>query len=234
MQNIPRIYLNENLEIGKFYQLPIDVAHYLTKVMRADKCLVFNNGQEFVAELKQEQSKKIVDCYLLIVNSTNRADPANNLTLAFGPIKQSRLEEMINMATQLGVAKFLPVITDHVTAKHINWERIKKIAIEASEQSGRNSIPEISPEIKFSDFIKENKNIIFADERFAHDSSHESRFAIHDKNNAIVFVGPEGGFSDSEFDALDNSGAVGMSLGPTILRAETAAVAAIVKVISNQ
>ncbi|MDR1207082.1 MAG: 16S rRNA (uracil(1498)-N(3))-methyltransferase [Rickettsiales bacterium] len=277
MQNIPRIYLNENLELGKEYPLPPDTAHYLTKVMRVSALpkqdmdfSVFNNGKEFGAKLIERTDGKKSVCYALLTVGSDRIDPAGAFCLAFAPIKQSRLEEMLNMATQLGVARFQPVITERTVARHIKWERIQKIAIEASEQSGRNSIPSILPEIKFADFIKNNKNIIFADERFAHDDvsfrtpqsggpgsgqdqgienisdrknicnsqPHQipdnfAQSAQNFRDDTIILIGPEGGFSDKEFELLDVAGAAGISLGRTILRAETAAVVAIGKIDSR-
>ncbi|MCL2889706.1 MAG: RsmE family RNA methyltransferase, partial [Alphaproteobacteria bacterium] len=114
MKNIPRIYINENLEIGRTYPMSRDHAHYLKKVMRTDKFIVFNNGQEFNAEAS------VLSSSFLVLSSSERPDPSNNITLAFAPIKQSRLEEMVNMATQLGVARLQPIITERTTAKHIN------------------------------------------------------------------------------------------------------------------
>jgi 16S rRNA (uracil1498-N3)-methyltransferase len=216
MRNIPRIFIDEKLEVGKTIPLPKDQLHYLTKVMRTDECLVFNDGKEYFAE--------IVHCSLFIVHLTEHKDPSNNLIFAFSPIKQSRMEEMLNMATQMGVAKLQPVITDHATEKFPKWERIRKIIIEASEQSNRNSIPELLPPIKFDEFVGANYicPIIFADERFAHN---DKKSEIRNPKSEIVFVGPEGGFSEREFAALDKSGACGIGLGKTILRSETAAVA---------
>lgn len=218
MKNIPRIYIADELEIGKTIPLSKELAHYLTRVMRTDECIVFGGGLEFTA--------KITNYQLSIINSTNRPDPSNNMTLAFAPIKQARLEEMINMATQLGVAKLQPVLTEHTAAKHINWNRIEKIMAEAAEQSNRNSVPELLPPISFSDFVSENPNIVFADERFAHqDIKQESLGQVPGAGH--VLIGPEGGFSDAEFAALDKAGARGISLGGTVLRAELAAAIAI-------
>ncbi|MBO5704504.1 MAG: RNA methyltransferase [Alphaproteobacteria bacterium] len=140
----------------------------------------------------------------------------------FSPIKHT--DDLINMATQMGVAKFLPVITARTVAHHINWERMCKIAVEASEQSNRNSVPEILPTVKFSDL--DLSNVVFADERAAY-----GKELSNDFNTDKILIGPEGGFSDEEFSALDASGARGISLGKTILRAETAAIVALSKII---
>ena len=139
----------------------------------------------------------------------------------------------------MGVARFQPVITERTNAHHINWARMKKIAIEASEQSGRNNVPQIAQPVKFDEFIrnrnKEQEGIAFADERMA--SNDKSNLPIpcscSYQNGYAVLIGPEGGFSDNEFAALDEIGATGISLGPTILRAEVAAVVAITKAIHN-
>jgi len=186
--------------------------------MRTDKFLAFNGGKEFNVESS------------IIGDNTGRPDPSNNLTLAFAPVRQARLEEMLSMATQLGVAKLQPVITERVNEHHIKWDRIRKIIIEAAEQSGRNSIPELMEPKTFDKFIKESKNLVFADERFAHNTPSKHELAgVKPEYGNIVLIGPEGGFSSVEFAALDAAGAIGIGLSKTILRAETAAVAAITK-----
>jgi 16S rRNA (uracil1498-N3)-methyltransferase len=216
MKNVPRIFINQEIEPGKTIPADKDVVHYLKNVMRTDKCLVFHNGIEFFAALSSDSKS------LVIGNQTDHSDPGNKITLYFAPIKKT--DDMLNMATQQGAARFQPVITDRTVAHHINWRRIEKIIIEASEQSGRNSIPELLPAIKFADLDK--VGLVFADERAATGRELERLTVPADR----VLVGPEGGFSDSEFDALDKSGARGISLGKTILRAEVAAVVALAKI----
>ena len=254
MQNIPRIYLDRELTLGAMIPLSADTAHYLNRVMRVSTkpkrnigqnaesidIFVFNNGSEFGAQLIEKQDGKKSVLYALCSMLSNRPDPSNNLTLAFAPIKQARLEEMINMATQTGVRRLQPVITERTAARHINWERIRKIAIEASEQSGRNSIPEVMPGQKFDEFLKMFKaqssklNLFFADERFANNKSSKHKKQNPFKDDCTLnfefcalLIGPEGGFSNQEFIALDKIGAVGINLGKTILRAETAAICAL-------
>ena len=123
----------------------------------------------------------------------------------------------------MGVARFQPVITARTVAAHINWERMHKIAIEAAEQSNRNSVPEILPAVKFSDL--DLSDIVFADERAAYGAD-----MPHTAHGTRLMTGPEGGFSDEEFAALDAAGAHGISLGKTILRAELAAAVPLSKV----
>ena len=160
----------------------------------------------------------------MIVCVTDHLDSSNDITFCFAPIKKT--DDMINMVTQMGVAKLQPVITDRVVAHHVNWKRIEKILIEASEQSNRNSVPELLPPIKFADLDK--NGLVLADERAAYGGE---CYVGDLPDTCTVFVGLEGGFSDNEFDALDKSGAIGISLGKTILRAEVAAVAILAKLI---
>ena len=217
MKNIPRIFVGENIDCGMVIPVDHSVSHYLTRVMRTKDCLVFGNGNEYNAVLSDDGK------VLTIGTQTTHLDPSNNIRLLFAPIK--RTDDLLNMATQMGVAEFLPVITARTNANHINWERMQKIVIEASEQSNRNSVPKILSPIKFSEL--DLSDIVFADERAAYGKEMD---AVKDNINAVL-VGPEGGFSEEEFNALDNAGARGISLGKTILRAELAASIAIAKVV---
>lgn len=216
MKNIPRIFIDGEIVTGKSVPASRDVAHYLLRVMRTNECLVFGNGNEYSATLSPNSE------YLIIGEKTEHTDPSNNITLMFSPIK--RTDDLLNMATQMGVARFLPVITARTNANHINWERMKKIVIEASEQSNRNSVPQILSPIKFTDL--DLSGVVFADERAAYGKQMCEKIT-----SDCVLIGPEGGFSDAEFAALDAAGACGISLGKTILRAELAAQIAIARVL---
>ena len=219
MQNVPRIYLNEVKESGQKVPVTKDIVHYLRRVMRRNDCLVFNNGDEYSAVLSDD------DKYIVVKDKTNHVDPSNNLILYFAPVK--KIDDLLNMVTQMGVGVLQPVITDRTVANHVNWERMKKIIIEAAEQSNRNSIPKLMKPIKFDDL--DLNNLVVADERFAHDTD-EKTFAIRcDK----VLIGPEGGFSPKEFEKIDNANVAKISLGKTVLRAEVATVVAISKVLDK-
>ena len=216
MKNIPRIFIGDDVKSGMIIPAPHDIAHYLARVMRTRDAIVFGGGHEYVAKL-DDNARNIV-----IGVDTGHADPTGDITLYFAPIK--RTDDLVNMVTQMGVKKIVPVITEHTVAQHINWDRIKKIAIEAAEQSNRNSIPEIATPIKFSELNL--SGIAFADERAAYGTTRQATTKIKS-----ILVGPEGGFSESEFAALDGAGATPISLGKTILRAELAAAIAISRVI---
>ena len=219
MQNIPRIFLNQNLEVGKSFPVEKETVHYLRRVMRRNDCLIFNNGKEYTAELSDDNK------HIIVKKETGHADPSNDLILCFAPIK--KMEDLLNMATQMGVRALQPVITQRTVAHHINWDRMQKIIIEASEQSNRNSVPILLPSVKFDDL--DFSDLIVADERAAHGKDIKNSKKIYSK----VLVGPEGGFSDAEFEILDEKGVAGLSLGKTVLRAETAVVVAIAKVLNK-
>ncbi|MBO4625773.1 MAG: 16S rRNA (uracil(1498)-N(3))-methyltransferase [Alphaproteobacteria bacterium] len=215
MKNIPRIFVGDNAKTGMIIPLSHETSHYLTHVMRTKTAIVFGGGHEFNATIDNSGKN------ILVGDDTKHNDPTGDITLYFAPIK--RTDDLINMATQMGVLKLVPVITEHTTASHINWERMKKIAIEAAEQSNRNSVPQITEPIKFQDL--DLSNIAFADERAAYGKDLPKTTKVKS-----VLVGPEGGFSTKEFAALDNANAIGISLGQTILRAELAAAIAISKI----
>lgn len=219
MQNIPRIYIDEYIETGKSVIADKDIVHYLRHVMRRNNCLVFNDGVEYNATLSEDNK------YIIVGQKTEHNDPSNDLFFYFAPIKKT--DEMLNMVTQMGVAVLQPVITERTVAHHINWGRMQKIITEASEQSGRNSVPKLLEPIKFNDL--DLTDLIVADERFAHGKDAKQNIIKSNK----IFVGPEGGFSDSEFEKMDRAGVCGLSLGKTILRAEVAAVVSVSKVLDK-
>ena len=217
MKNIPRIYLGDNLKTGTQISASKDVVHYLKHVMRCSDFVVFGAGHEFSASLTADGK------YIDIGLQTEHIDPSNDITLMFSPVK--RTDDLLNMATQMGVCAFQPVITERTIVQHINWDRMRKIVIEASEQSNRNSVPEILPEKLFGDI--DLTGLVFADERAAYGL----KLPTNAKTSKTVFVGPEGGFSDKEFSAFDSAGAIGIGLGKTILRAELAAAIAISRIV---
>lgn len=216
MKNIPRLFINQKLWTGLKTPVDKDTFHYIHHVMRRNNCLCFNNGDEYAAVLSTDGKQ------LIIGNKTAHTDPSNDITLYFAPIK--RLDDLLSMATQMGVKALQPVITERVTVKHINWNRMQKIIIESAEQSNRNSVPEMLPEKKFTDL--DLSEMVFADERAAYGK--EMPKSIHGTKK--ILVGPEGGFSESEFSVLDSAGVQGISLGKTILRAELAAAIAISRI----
>ena len=219
MKNIPRIFVGDNVRTGDVLPVTRDVAHYLTRVMRRRDFLAFGGGYEYNATLGDD------DKSIIIGDRTPHVDPTYDIELYFAPIK--RTDDLINMATQMGVCALHPVITERTVALHINWGRMQKIATEAAEQSNRNSVPKIYEPISFLDLNLGGR--CFADERFPYNDA-DNDTELNCVNGRAILVGPEGGFSDAEFAALDAAGAVPISLGKTILRAEVAAAIAIYRI----
>lgn len=218
MKNIPRIFAGNDIRTGMKIPVSRDVVHYLRRVMRTDKFLAFGGGNEFDATLADD------DKCMIIGTQTSHIDPSGDITLYFALIKKT--DDLINMATQMGVAEFQPVITSRTVAHNVNWSRMEKIAVEAAEQSNRNSVPRILPPIQFCEL--EMRGLVFADERVCYDETRAPDVQIITNR---VLIGPEGGFSEPEFAVLDSAGAISMGLGKTILRAELAAVVALNQVM---
>ncbi|MDR1027433.1 MAG: 16S rRNA (uracil(1498)-N(3))-methyltransferase [Rickettsiales bacterium] len=241
MKNIPRLFIDAKLTPGATSALTADQSHYLNRVMRTDRFLAFNNGEEFYAELSDVVTPRLDrGAQVKIGERSEHKDPSGNWTFCFAPIK--RIEDLIAGIVQMGAGALQPVITDRTTAHHINWDRMRKIIIENAEQSGRNSIPALRPPIPFSTL--DLNGVIFGDEQaassfpapargggidFVSERSELTKSWVGD--NFRLLIGPEGGFSDAEFAALDAARTTGVSLGPTILRAETAAIALAAKFV---
>lgn len=141
-------------------------------------------------------------------------------TLACAILKGDHFDLVVEKSTELGIQKIIPLITDRVIKKSINKERLQKIATEASEQSGRISVPEITEPQKLKDFLEENKDKKIY---FAHISEKEQ---TNIEKESIVCVGPEGGFTDAEISLFEEYNTIPLSLGKNVLRAETAAIVA--------
>jgi 16S rRNA (uracil1498-N3)-methyltransferase len=201
---------------------------YLRTVMRVspgDSLLVFNEDDgEFEASIS-EVSKKSLS---LILGRRMRGIDSSRLPdveLAFSPIRHARQDFMVEHATELGAIALSPIVMERSQVRDFNAERARSIAKEAAEQSGRLSVPRIGEPVKFADFLGsfdfDSRSLVFLDER---KSAEKHRMP---PAPATLLIGPEGGFSPAEFAALEGSKAIGISLGPLVLRAETAALAAL-------
>ena len=151
----------------------------------------------------------------------------NNLWLAFSPIKKIPQDMMLQKTTELGIQKFIPLLCERSVVRDVNIERAKKIIVEASEQSNRISVPEISKIQKLGNFLKnfeENGSLIFCD---INCKVNNLKKIISKKNPICILIGPEGDFSENERQLIvDNKKTISISLANNILRSETAAVAA--------
>ena len=222
-----RLYLDQPLGAGQQLILPREAAHYLFAVMRlgaGDKVALFNgrNG-EWAAELAPE-GKRGGSATCLHQTAPQR-DPAD-LWLLFAPLKKARTDFLVEKATELGAARLVPVQTAHTNAERIRRDRLEAQAREAAEQCGATHLPavdELTPLARLLDRWPEGRLLFWADEACP-DAPPPA-----DPGPAAILIGPEGGFSPAERARLAALPFVRpISLGPRILRAETAAVAALV------
>lgn len=158
-------------------------------------------------------------------------EPGPDIWLVFAPIKRARLEWVAEKATELGAAALVPVMTARTQAERVNRERLRVIAIAAAEQSARTSLPEIRPEVPLMRLLADwptERRLILCDESGAGQPVAAALAGLDGAAPAAVFVGPEGGFAETELDAFGKLSIVTrVGLGPRILRAETAALAAL-------
>jgi len=226
-----KIRLCVNHALGAGQSLPVEraQAHYLFGVMRlvvGDELLVFNGRDgEFLARVA-EAGKRIgvLEC----VRQTRPLQMPPDLWLLFAPIKKARTDFIVEKATEMGAARILPVHTDHTNSERIRRDRLQAHAVEAAEQCGGTFVPEVAELQKLDrvlDQWPEGRRLMFCDETLV--GARETLGAAPRGPWAIV-IGPEGGFSPAERDRLRAfPGAVAVSLGPRILRADTAAVVAL-------
>jgi len=226
-----RLFIDAPLEAGGAVALDADQAHYLCNVMRAPQgsALAVFNGRdgEWRAVLAETGKKKA----LLAIEAPLRPQQDEpDLWLLFAPVKRARIDFIAEKATELGVSVLQPVFTKHTVMSRVNDDRLRAIAIEAAEQCERLSIPEVRDPLSLDALLEgwpEGRRLILLDEGGGGRPVAEA-LADLPPGPAAVLVGPEGGFAKTELDALRSlSFAVPVGLGPRILRADTAVVAAL-------
>jgi 16S rRNA (uracil1498-N3)-methyltransferase len=225
MSNI-RLFFSEKLSTDMIDKLDKSQSHYLTKVMRVKENEVFslfNKNGEWEAKILGI-SKNIVE--FKTIKQLRQKENTKELWLAFSPIKSNYQNFMIQKATELGVTKFLPIIFDRTVVRKINKERLKKIVIEASEQSNRINVPTIEDAQDLNGFLKKNlMDLIFTDLNTNNNKIDKSK--LTDKPVCII-VGPEGDFSEAEREKiLAFKGVQSIKINENILRSETAVISAI-------
>ena len=228
---LQRLFVKFKLECGAEIALPKDQAHYLGNVLRlkpGDRLLLFNGKDgEWCAELAAIRRK---EAQVLIEHQTRPQEAGPDLHYLFAPLKRARLDYMAQNATEMGVSALRPVITRHTVAERINTDRLLANAIEAAEQCGILRVPEIMEPEKLSKLIgnwDQERLLIFADEAAPHASPIEALKACRPGPLAVL-IGPEGGFEREERTALlAKPFVLPISLGPRVMRADTAAIAAL-------
>jgi len=226
---LPRLFVKSPLRTGAEIVLEPDQGHYLANVLRlkpADQVLLFNGTHgEWCARLVTVGKKKV---QLTAEHQTRPQDEGPDLHYLFAPIKRARLDYMAQKATEMGVSVLQPAITRRTIAERVKTERLQANAIEAAEQCGILRVPEVRAPEKLGDLLNgwdESRRLIFADEA-APTASPLDTLAAQDPGPLAVLIGPEGGFEPEERAALLRAPfVVPVSLGPRVMRADTAAVA---------
>ena len=225
MGNI-RLFFSATLSANMTGKLDKSQSHYLSKVMRIKENGVFslfNINGEWEAKVLS-LSKSIVE--FKITKQLRQNENKKVLWLAFSPIKSNYQNFMIQKATELGVTKFLPIIFDRTVVRKINIERLKKIIIEASEQSNRINVPTIENSQNLKSFLKKNSmNLIFTVLNSKNKKIDKSKLT---DDPTCIIIGPEGDFSEAEREKiLTFKGVQAIKINENILRSETAVISAV-------
>lgn len=225
-KSLPRLFIRQPLGEGAGIELDVPQANYLGNVLRlgpGDELLVFNNvSGEWLARIVESGRKRM---RLLVERRTREAESIPDVWLAFAPVKRANTDWLVEKATELGVARILPVMTQRTVAERVRVDRLQSIAIEAAEQCGRTRLPDVSEPVQLRRFVEKldpARHFYFADESGGVPMTSSLR-----EGPCVILIGPEGGFTDEERAFVRGGGAIAISLGPRILRAETAALAAL-------
>ena len=226
MSNI-RLFFSESLSLNLKAKLDKSQSHYLSKVMRlkiGDNFSLFNKSGEWQAKIELI-SNKIVE--FVVLKKLRDENNEKEIWLAFTPIKLNYLNFMIQKATELGVTKFIPIISKRTIVRKVNIERLQKIAQESSEQSNRLLVPSFEKMTNLESFLKSNVNldIIFGDI-----NTHNNKLDIKkfDKSPVCVLIGPEGDFTEDERQKITKLKNVQcFKIHNNILRTETATISAL-------
>ena len=225
-----RLYVTGDLGAGMAVALDEGPSHYLLHVMRAkagNRVLLFNGRDgEWLAEIGQV-SKRGVTATCLGQKRPQAGAP--DIWLAFAPIKKTPADYLVQKATELGVSRLLPVFTRRTIVSRVNLERMAANAAEAAEQSERLTVPEIHEATDLDKLLAswpKERRLYFCDE--GGDAKPLAEVARNLSDPAAILTGPEGGFDPAERELLRaQSFVVPVTLGPRILRADTAALAAL-------
>ncbi len=225
-----RLYVGNDLKTGVAIPLAADQTHYLGRVMRLTPgagVILFNGRHGEWLGVIETLGKK--DCTIGLRELLREQSAEPDLWLAFAPLKKNRTDFLVEKATELGVSRLFAVFTDHTDAGRVNTSRLGQIAIEAAEQCERLSVPVISGPMRLGELVAdwpENRLLLVANETGGNPLT--AVVTPGSGQAAGLLIGPEGGFSPTELDLLEKLPfSVSVSLGPRILRAETAALAAL-------
>jgi len=227
MSNI-RLYYPGTIVENSTNLLSKEHTHYLTNVMRLKRgsnVNLFNKDGEWLSEIVFLDRDRVEVKFL---NKIKESLKSTNVELAICLVKKTSMEIILQKATELGIAKIIPIISERTEVKDLNLERAKKIVVEATEQSNQLNVPDIQEPQKLKDFINSldgNTNLFFAD---INTEKKIDNKIIEKSKKISLLVGPEGDFSPNEREMiLAKDNAISFSLSKNILRTETAAISAI-------
>jgi 16S rRNA (uracil1498-N3)-methyltransferase len=226
-KSLPRLFVLTALGEGVTVALDPAQAHYLGNVMRlreGSELLLFDGlSGEWSGRVAEVGKRRMI---LAVERSVRAVETVPDLWLAFAPVKRGPVEWLVEKATELGVARLVPVATGRTVVERLKPERLEAIAIEAAEQCGRTMLPGLAEPVRLDAFLgarAAERTLYFADE-----TGGEPMANAFVAGPAVILVGPEGGFTPEERDRIRAAPNVRpISLGPRILRAETAALAAV-------
>lgn len=224
-RSLPRLFVRAPLGEGASVALDAAPANYLGNVLRlgpGGEVLLFDGASgEWLARIVEAGKKRML---LTVERQSRPLEQVPDLTLAFAPVKRAQTDWLVEKATELGVRHLQPVMTRRTVAERVKLERLESIAIEAAEQCGRTLLPTLAEPIALAAFLTAlDRRLYFADETGGAPAAEAMT-----PGPAAILIGPEGGFTPEERALVRaHPRAVAISLGPRILRAETAAVAAL-------
>ncbi|MFC6486687.1 16S rRNA (uracil(1498)-N(3))-methyltransferase [Nitratireductor sp. GCM10026969] len=226
-----RLFLPENLAAEAEIETTRHQAHYLANVLRmreGDRLLLFNGRDgEWLTEIAALSRKS---ARLRPLQRERPQTPVSDLFYCFAPLKQGRLDYLVQKAVEMGAGILQPVVTQHTQVPKLGMQRLEANVIEAAEQCGILSVPEVRQPLKLDKLLEsweEERQLVFCDEDAPGNNPLDALLALNGASLGLL-VGPEGGFSDAERKRLRALPFVlPIPLGPRILRADTAAVAAL-------
>jgi 16S rRNA (uracil1498-N3)-methyltransferase len=228
-RSTPRLFVETPLSLGTPVRVEGGQAHYLLSVLRmkaGDPVKLFDDATGEWLGVAAAIGKR--DLILDVTGQLREREPVPDLWLCAAPIKKGRIDWVAEKACELGVARLVPVLTRRTVIDRLNGERLRSHMIEAAEQCDRTALPDLAEPVKLEALLRDwpaDRALFFADETGGEPAA--AAMAAR-KGPAAILIGPEGGFDDAEREAIRAlPQAVGIGLGPRILRAETAAAAAV-------
>ena len=227
MSNI-RLFYPENITENTTGLLSKEHTHYVANVMRMKRgsnINFFNKEGEWLSEIIFLDRDRVEVKFL---NKTKESSKLSNIELAICLVKKNPMETILQKATELGVSRITPIISERTEVKELNYERAQKIVIEATEQSNQLNPPEVSKVIKLKNFLEKlgvETKFLFAD---VNSQNNLQKKDVEGENLKTILIGPEGDFSPSERESiLAKANTTSFSISKNILRSDTAVISAI-------